>query len=498
MSDRRPLSSYASGNYDLPAATSSLSQDVQSVTRLDRLRRTLERHRDESRREAEYLRGAAPNQRRRRLRPVGNHLATFEDRNDQYRFHSSESSEAEEDTRPRHAKRRKLTHQNVPADTKSYKYGYYGQVEPGRLKMDIYSCDGGVHFERGLIYYGEHNILKHDQSVYCSKSPKCNIILRHHDRTDFCLEKLYIIAPNIGFTAPVKEGTVTVGMNIEELIAMTDLSVPAVQARPRDPALENVNAERLSLLESMRDTNRLTRRMERHQARGWYNDSRAEELRAEDNRVFDRLRNTGTSSRATETRQDQGFYDDPRDNYAAGNWRIPGEEEEEGGLSEEGEAEWPPLQPTPRPQQNTRSRQEEESQAAAILESGLMVTMLHGDEIEWKEDQTSPAVMADRMQRVQSAYLEDEDYEDGQGMDPREDSPEVVPETGNGLKGLTTVRFRIKSGKSKLTIKFDPPVSGSCILLQLQGPPGGPNIDIQTVLASGYAGPRFFPAQQCV
>jgi len=384
--------------------------------------------------------------------------------------------------------------------------------------MDIYSCDGGVHFERGLIYYGEHNILKHDQSVYCSKSPKCNIILRHHDRTDFCLEKLYIIAPNIGFTAPVKEGTVTVGMNIEELIAMTDLSVPAIQARiPRDPALGNINAERLSLLESMRDTGRLSRRMERRQAEGWYNDPRGEDS-LEDTSLMESMRNTGRLPRMTEPRQaEQGFYDDTRDGYNAGNWRNPDEDDDE-GLSEEGEAEWPPLQPTPRAQQNARSRQEEESQAAAILESGLMVTMLHGDDIEWKEDQTSPAVMADRMQRVQSAYLEDEDYEDGQGMDPRyassysrlrrgvrngaqrsrEESPEVVPETGSGSKGVTTVRFRIKAGKSKLTIKFDPPVSGSCILLQLQGPPGGPNIDIQTVLASGYAGPRFFPAQQCV
>ena len=475
---------YQSGNYDLPAATNSLSENVS--TRLDRLRRTLERHRDESRRESENARhsrwGAAPNLRRRRLRPAGNHLATFEGRNDQYHFHSSESSEAEEDTRPRHAKRRKLNHHNVPAETKSYKYGHYGQVEPGRLKLDLYSCDGGVLNERGPIYYGEHNILKHDQSVYCSKTPKCNIILRHHDRTDFCLEKLYIVAPNSGFTAPVKEGSVTVGMTVEELIAMTDLSVPAVQARvPRDPALANVNAERLSLLESMRDPE-LSRAMAARQAGGF---------------------------------SPFGLDDDQRRDYTDYWSGSPGIEE---GTPIDAEGDWPPLQPTPRTQRNARSRYDgEEPQSAAILDSGLMVTMLQGGEAAWPEDQTSPAVMADRVQRVQSAYLEDEEYEETRGMDPRyassysrlrrglrngaqrsrEETPEPATETGSGSRGVTTVKFRIKTGQSRLTIKFDPPVSGTCILLQLQGPPNGPNMDIQSVLASGYAGPRFFPAQQC-
>jgi hypothetical protein len=57
-------------------------------------------------------------------------------------------------------------------------------------------------------------------------------------------------------------------------------------------------------------------------------------------------------------------------------------------------------------------------------------------------------------------------------------------------------RFFIERDKSKCTVKFDPPVSGRFILLKMWSPqhtPGG-NIDIQSVVAKGFAGPRFFPA----
>jgi hypothetical protein len=99
--------------------------------------------------------------------------------------------------RQRNPKRRKLAHEQ------NYRYGRYGQVDPGRLKLELESCDGEVHNEeRSGIDFGPENILKHDKSVYCSRASKCNIVLRHHDDSIFCLEKLYIIAPENGFTAP--------------------------------------------------------------------------------------------------------------------------------------------------------------------------------------------------------------------------------------------------------------------------------------------------------
>lgn len=114
-----------------------------------------------------------------------------------------ESDPADEldDGRRRGAKRRKLRHAEH-ADARPFTYGYYGQVEAGRLKLHLESCDGEIHDDRGRIYYGPENILQHDQSVYCTKSSRCNIVLRHHDSSPFTLERLYIIAPENGFTAP--------------------------------------------------------------------------------------------------------------------------------------------------------------------------------------------------------------------------------------------------------------------------------------------------------
>lgn len=57
-------------------------------------------------------------------------------------------------------------------------------------------------------------------------------------------------------------------------------------------------------------------------------------------------------------------------------------------------------------------------------------------------------------------------------------------------------RFFIERDKSKCTVKFDPPVSGRFILLKMWSPHHSPsgNIDIQSVVAKGFAGPRYFPA----
>jgi hypothetical protein len=57
-------------------------------------------------------------------------------------------------------------------------------------------------------------------------------------------------------------------------------------------------------------------------------------------------------------------------------------------------------------------------------------------------------------------------------------------------------RFFIERDKSKCTVRFDPPVSGRFILLKMWSPHHSDksNIDIQSVVAKGFAGPRFFPA----
>lgn len=57
--------------------------------------------------------------------------------------------------------------------------------------------------------------------------------------------------------------------------------------------------------------------------------------------------------------------------------------------------------------------------------------------------------------------------------------------------------FSIQMDKNKCTIRFDPPVSGRYILLKMWNPTHhdpSKNIDIQAVIAHGFAGPRYFPS----
>lgn len=104
----------------------------------------------------------------------------------------------------RRTKRRKLDHEaNRNTEYQSYKYGYKGQMVPGRLRMEVVSCDGGqIKRDNPMRIYDVENVLKNDKSVYCSESSKCNLLLRHIGDAPFALEKIVIRAPDRGFTSP--------------------------------------------------------------------------------------------------------------------------------------------------------------------------------------------------------------------------------------------------------------------------------------------------------
>jgi hypothetical protein len=189
-------------DYDYPSATNSYPEDPPAAqtapTRMDRLRRVVQRSNELRRESEEAERNArwAPPPSRLRRRRYRDPTEQSPPRFTRSAVDNQPSSDLDE-PRQWNVKRRKLTHES------NYKYGRFGQVEPGRLKLELESCDGEVHNEElSGIDFGPENLLKHDKSVYCSRASKCNIVLRHHDDSTFCLEKLYIIAPENGFTAP--------------------------------------------------------------------------------------------------------------------------------------------------------------------------------------------------------------------------------------------------------------------------------------------------------
>ena len=98
-------------------------------------------------------------------------------------------------------KRRKIESEKIsPPLYNAFRYGRHGQVEPGALKMEITSCDGGL-YKDGAAHAAE-NILKADNSVYCTKGNRCNIVLQHQGNTPFSLKELIIRAPAKNYSYP--------------------------------------------------------------------------------------------------------------------------------------------------------------------------------------------------------------------------------------------------------------------------------------------------------
>lgn len=81
-------------------------------------------------------------------------------------YHTPQHDHTEDSRR---VKRRKLDSERHGAGSQGFRYGRYGQVEPGQLRLEIETCDGGV--------YGNEeenppeSILKNDDSVYVGKCP---------------------------------------------------------------------------------------------------------------------------------------------------------------------------------------------------------------------------------------------------------------------------------------------------------------------------------------
>ncbi len=119
------------------------------------------------------------------------------------------------------AKRRKLEADDSSDGFRGAIYGHRGQVVSGPLKMEIVSCDGGQYTEPNGDSSWPENVLQDDSSVYCTKSDRCNIILRHQKGTPFSLRKLVIKAPKNGFDAPIQEGMIFVSSDDNNLLSRT-------------------------------------------------------------------------------------------------------------------------------------------------------------------------------------------------------------------------------------------------------------------------------------
>jgi len=311
------------------------------------------------------------------------------------------------------------------------------------------SCDGGM-FSNEFAYAVE-NILKNDSSVYCTKGNCCNIVLRHQGDTPFTLKELLIKGPtSMNYSHPIREGMVFVAMHSDEILQRTAQYQIQYAAMPR--------------------TSR--------------NDGDSEPPR----RRFTLRRNDGGDVRfGADTPRRQRYRGDDDD------YRI---------------AQMPPEFTAGQP--------------------NVGVSTECSDEDDGDGDSARRRRAPNRIGSLpfEDAYSDDDDDDDDEPHNHDHDDDNYVwtnralgdltPMPPNDLWDVPTpvpysqessrlseaellaphARFFIEKKKSTCTIRFDPPVSGRYILLKMWNSHHDPscNIDIQSVMAKGFAGPRFFPS----
>ncbi|CAK7238064.1 hypothetical protein SEUCBS140593_010295 [Sporothrix eucalyptigena] len=421
-------------------------------------------------------------------------------------------------------KRRKLDSEKT--DTPPYTafhYGRYGQVEPGALTMEIVSCDGGLYSD-GSSYAAE-NILKNDNSVYCTKGNRCNIVLQHQGCTTFSLKELIIKAPGKNYSSPVKEGMVFLSMSKDELVQAEQYQSNAINAFRRSPLFEYLEANQW-----------------RHRPRDARDD--------EDDEA--QARNSGRAIRIARDVIVHEMMDNPTEvpfvtapNQPAFHVLTECSEDEDdetpGRLGRDRDGRGPGWRSSttgwsPTPLRNRPRRRLPVYDESTPLGAHLSWEVDHYRDSEDEDDDNFTELYDLGNATISSP---DSPPNDGEGVHvparPRADrerrdrdsahnrggdqttggeasstsfrSAAYFENRSQGLSALRTespptslprAEFHIEPHKNKCTIVFDPPVTARYILLKMWNPRQdmGGNIDIQGVVAKGFAGPRYFPAME--
>ncbi|ODA81211.1 hypothetical protein RJ55_04175 [Drechmeria coniospora] len=353
----------------------------------------------------------------------------------------------------RRSKRRKIDANRLASSARGFRYGRYGQVEPGQLHMEIVSCDGGM-FSNESSFAAE-NILRNDNSVYCTKGNRCNIVLRHQGATIFTLRELVIKAPcSMNYSHPVREGMVFVAMNQDDVLSRTAQYqiqyLPPTRDCPChefDDGLHPYDRQTISIRHH--DDGTISTRARRSFL---YRDDGTEDLMPHMPLEFSRnLPDFHVATECSDDEEDDGdvphMYRRPPDRIGS----LPFEtadSDSEGAYNPFGSEEF--LDASPR----------------------------HGPTPHHGGDRDRLGIsLAEAWDAHASA------------------TQEAVRAVGGELL-VPHARFFIETKKSKCTIRFDPPVSGRFILLKMWSSrfDTTSNIDIQSIIARGFSGPRYFPS----
>ncbi|KAI3399076.1 hypothetical protein diail_7876 [Diaporthe ilicicola] len=348
----------------------------------------------------------------------------------------------------RRVKRRKLDSERSGSSFKGFRYGRFGQIEPGQLKMEIESCDGGMYADSNIN--PPESILKSDQSVYCTKRNRCNVVLKHQGATVFTLTELVIRAPSANYSSPIREGMVFVSMACDEVLNRT--AQYQVQYVPRDDAKARAERDSRGPASSIR-----------HNEDGTV---------ASISRVRQRRINLNTRLEEALEHKAAVFPVEP----------LPFPVTVATDCSDTEES------PAPRgllrrqaPAPNRIGTLPFESDDSEEGENGFRSW---NDEMRLNDDDATPP--------PPSTARDAQDMTLAEAAEASQLATQEAVRAVGGQLLAPHAKFYIEKDKNRCTIKFDPPISGRYILLKMYHPTS--NIDVQGVFAKGFAGPRYFPS----
>ncbi|KAH6636257.1 hypothetical protein F5144DRAFT_172845 [Chaetomium tenue] len=395
-------------------------------------------------------------------------------------------------------KRRKLDTERTTPTYKGFRYGRYGQIEPGQLSMEIVSCDGGLYSDEHS--YPPENILKNDSSVYCTKSNRCNIVLKHQAGTVFSLQELVIKAPGSKFSCPIREGMVFVSMESDDLLNRTaQYQIQYLPARSHRRGTVYFRHEE-------DDLPRIQRRPLRAYSYGADDDD--EDGGGGDGRTA-QIPPEFTASPppfnvTTVCSDDESDGEDHSSNLPAYRQatRQPArtlpfesdsdDEESTRVFPHNPRMSWPPV--------DEDELDHGSSAAAALLRQQRYRASRFRNRAPSNSNQPSNTNRS--ASGSASASTSTGAGAGGNGMtleEAQEASQIATQEAVRAVGGelmAPLAHFFIEKDKNKCTVRFDPPVSARFILLKMWSTHQDPqkNIDIQAVVAKGFAGPRYCPA----
>lgn len=373
--------------------------------------------------------------------------------------------------------------------------------------MEIVSCDGGQYSEPGGDSSWADHVLQDDASVYCTKGDRCNIILRHQRGTPFSLRKLVVKAPKNGFDSPIQEGMIFVSSDDNDLLSRT--AQYQIQYSPRRTRPRRSEYGQITLTSSHEYFHPIRSPL-RSIDRSTYLRNPFPPHRQSDNPAM--THTTAEPGNMSQSRGNlpeliPGFhvntrYDDiDSDSDDAATRRA---------LSDQAEAEieralhmrdhrWPGYQVPHVPRfdredderdtSNSSEEEEDESPDDFLARSGADLLNLSQQERRFLASEYTTQVMQYRRSRQWQRLQR------GQPSRIEVVNPGVLDGSSEPQDVLAPhARFFIRRHRSCVTLRFDPPVAGKFILIKLWAPSQDSNIDIQSIVAHGFAGPRFFPS----